>query len=535
MPSDKYDKDSFWTLEKLVPKKNTDMTRFSTQNPIVDYNVDTADTTASKENESRTKLNFSLREETADIQPRIYEPKEGLLKKITVKPIPDKYDFHANFVKAAKLYFDYYTHECEFAKFYSYMPQYTQLTREQKNYYFYWRYCIRRGKYIKTDYSYFYLYIYEIINLPELIPPKEGIILLANVWKAYRSSLPNISSNMSAWIQDYCMIYDVRVPMDIIGDFVFSTINASGFFEFYLSGAEMLGDGGVRALLSYLSDYDWRSSRYAGGDSGEVYCKHLIAAMTKFFTLVFSEGKLVSDSDAFSVIERTAFRGALTTSSIKYKITAEYKLLLENTELRKNVTAAVKYTENKLRALLSVKSRLAIKELDGIYKEAIDSYFEDMCSAAARRKIVASKPDYEKLYDAEDEGFSLADADNIEKNSWKITARLVEDSEEATYEQIEKIEDKESHKAEQSNGSVEFGLDVAHVIYIKAVLSENRDAIRDAVVNSECIEDVLCEEINNAFYDNFGDVILEKNDDDEYRIISDYREDVEEWIQKTMN
>ena len=43
--------------------------------------------------------------------------------------------------------------------------------------------------------------------------------------------------------------------------------------------------------------------------------------------------------------------------------------------------------------------------------------------------------------------------------------------------------------------------------------------------------DILAEEINEAFSDNFGDVILERPGE-EYAIIEDYMEDVTEWLKK---
>ena len=45
-------------------------------------------------------------------------------------------------------------------------------------------------------------------------------------------------------------------------------------------------------------------------------------------------------------------------------------------------------------------------------------------------------------------------------------------------------------------------------------------------------EDAIAEKINEAFADNFGDVVLELSDDGEYRVIEDYFEEIGEGLRK---
>ena len=531
MAFDENDKDSFWSLDKLVPKKNASMQRFATQPTVTDYVIESPNTSYEKNND-QGRLSFTDNSGEPERFPdKIYTPEKGLLKKITVKHIPDKYDFHANFAKAAKLYYDFYTHECEFSKIYSYMPQYSQLTHSQKEYYFYWRYCVRHGRYIKTDYAYFYLYIYEIINLPDIISPKDGLSLMIDVWCAYHKELPNINANMALWVQDYCMIYGVECPMDRIKDFVFYSIGSSVLKEFYLSGAEALGDDGVSTLLAYLSDYDWRSTRILIGEKSNVYATHMVGAMTSFFKKMFSTGMLFSDSDESLTVERSAFRGALTTSVSKYRITVEYKPLLENVEIRRNVTAAVKYTENKLRALLGVKSRLSVKDFSDEYKTSIDRYFESLFALINRKRQLEQRPEYERLYDAESTGISGKDAENIENSSWNLTMRLV--TEDEICEEADKNDNIPDtlNKAEQNNDLI--GLSPLHGRFVKAILDEDLTLASEVAASMGGNFDSLADEINSAFADCFDDIILEPYGD-VYRIIEDYKEDVEKWLKKIM-
>ena len=511
------DRDSFWDIEKLIPSKKTvKLTTFSTKEKTVEVSTVGVDEGIPKEERRLTLENMGATERKAD---RTYEKSRGLIKRVTVKHSPDKYDFHANFVKAALLYYDFKGAPCDFASYYSYMPQYTQLTTAQKNYYFYWRTELRRGRFIKTDYSYFYLYIYELINLPDKMPRAEALKIMIRLWREYRSALPQIDANMALWVQDMCLIYELPSPIDEIKDFVFDALGNSGFKEFYLSEAENMGADGVSSVLAYLSDYDWRSGKFAGGDNREAYAKHLTGAMSGLLSYLFYKKKIIFEDGALSKMERTAFRSALCTADIKYRICVEYRRIAEESGLRQTVTSALKYTENKLRALMGVKSRLAVKSLDEEYKSVIDNYFAVLFDKVNRERMRASRPEYEKLYEAESTGLSTVGADEIERASWSNTARLVVDEEEC-----EPILPAEQPVATAEPDSV-YGLGADELEFLSAILDGNLARARDVSARLGIPEEALADRINEAFADGFGDIVLEPADDG-YTVIEDYREDV---------
>ena len=536
------EKDDFWDISKLVPKKSTVLSTFSTKEKSVLITIPDADSEDrfSKEQRTLSLPNMAATQARAEFS---YSCERGLIKKVTVKHSPDKYDFHANFLKAALLYYDFKTPECEFARFYSYMPQYTQLTPPQKNYYFYWRSMLRSGKYIKTDYSYFYLYVYEILNLPDKMPKTEALRLLVKLWKEYRKTLPNIDTNMALWVQDFCLVYNLPCPMEDIKDFIFDVMGASGFKEFYLSDAQNMGRDGVSSILAYLSDYDWRRGKYAGGDNKEAYAKHLTGAMGILLEKLFDKGKIYKKEDdtELSVMERTAFRSALCTSEIKYRVSVEYRHISEETELRSIVTSALKYTENKLRMLLGIKSRLAVKEFSDEYKQIIDSYFAELFDKVNRERMLANRPEYERLYEAESVGISVNGADEIERASWNTTARLIvedddfeEKSADDAINSFVKEEAIAAHTEERENADSNadsYGLNENEIKFILGAFTSNNDVIMLAAEKCRLPIDALADRINEVFSDNFGDIILE-DVEGEYRILEDYREDIEQWLNR---
>jgi hypothetical protein len=318
--------------------------------------------------------------------------------------------------------------------------------------------------------------------------------------------------------------------MDELREFLFSA-SSIPFKEFYLSDAESLGIGGVGAVVSYLSDYDWRAGKYAGGDNKEVYKKHLLGAMGLFISEMLRDGKIISTEDD-AVMERQAFRGALLTSGAKYRVICKYRLISEDSALRKTVTSLVKYTENKLRALLSVKSRLSVGDIPKEYSMLIDGYFAELFERVNRERIRACRPEYEKLYEAESEELSIDGADEIEKASWQTTARLVvEDELDEPIVSAAKVEQSEENNSKTDESADSYGLGRAEIEFISAVSSENITIMNR--VCQELGEEPLSvvERINEAFSDGFGDVIIE-TDGDTFSIIEDYKEEIIEWLNK---
>lgn len=517
-----YDRDSFWKIDKLVPQKSTPMTPFATREKPVIHEVFGDDTPTDGRS---LKLTFKS-EGAAQPEVRVYDRCFGLIKSVSVRRLVDKFDFHANFVKAARLYYSFEGKECPFAKYYSYMPQYVQLTEAQKNYYFFWRSELRRGRFIKTDYSYFYLYVFEILNLPDLINPTDGIRMLALLWREYRRELPNIDRNMALWVRDYCLVWNVDCPTDLISDFVFSVSEIAEFKEFYLSDVEKLGEVGVSSLVSFMSDYDWRTGRYATEDNKEAYGKHMLGALGVLVTRLVERGELFGKSDEVGTVKCTAFRGALVSSDIKYELTVAFTPMCSEAHLRCVFTSAVKYTENKLRSLLGVKSRLAVRSFEDQHRECIDSYFEGLFEKVNRARIKAQRPEYEKYYESESTGINVSDADEIERASWSTTARLVEDideyREDEPTESIGIAEEKPSESCE-SDGIAAF---------VRCAIDGDSGGMTEIARATGVLAEALVERVNALFTELIGDVVLEGAPDGGYVIIEDYREDVEKWLMK---
>lgn len=518
-------KDDFWDIEKLIPKKKSTVSPFSTKPKTVTVSI--SEDTPSTNNDTI----LTIRQTAMKSEVLSYENEKGLIKNVTITKFTDKYDFYGNFRKAALVYYEYKTAKCDFVPFYSYMPQYSQLNPQQKAYYFYWRDCVRRGKFIKSDYSYFYLYVYEIINLPDKIPANEGLEILLTLWTAYRNDLPNIDVYMSLWVQDFCLIYNLEPPTSKLADFIFDVIQASEFKEFYLSDAQTMGKNGTAAMLAYLSEYDWRRGKYAGGDNRSAYEAHMLGAMGALIDKLWENDEIFKSRAPITCISRNSFRNCLCTHSVKCRLDIEYIPLSKADNLCRYVTAAVRYTENKLRAMLGVKSRLAIKDLPDEYKNLIDLYFDGMFQKVNRQRVEQARPEYEKLYEARAEALSFDGAEEIERDSWTTTARLVSEADEDLIIPAFSTESTEESVGEKPAVDFECGLDVSELKFIKAV--KELDTAEISRISNEVgiMPDSFAEIINEKTSESFGDVIID-GAYPEMSLIEDYEEDIEKWLLK---
>ena len=535
--------DDFWDIDKLVPKRKSGLNPFKTTDPVKSFEPDRAkeeNTDAQREKNERS-ISFEGMRGISAGEVSVYEPCGSLIKRVTVKKYVDKYDFYEQFRKTALIYHGYKTEKCDFVQFYSYMPQYSQLSREQRSYYFYWRSETERGRYIKTDYSYLYLYVYEILNLPDKIPPEEGIKILCALWRQYRAALPRIDTYFSVWVQDYCLVHRLPCPTELIEDFIYEVVSSVSFKEFYLSDISTSGERGTGALLAFLSDYDWRCGKYSSGTkdggkygivmTGEDYKRLLYGSLEPLLASVKEDIRRGTDDLCTAKTVRDAFPNLLCTRMVKSRLEIEYIPLMRLDGIRRSVSAAVRYAENRLRALMGVKSRIAVRDLPENFKEVIDGCFDVLMRIHSTKRQKAELPEYERFYDAPREKLSFEGADEIERASWGITARLVDEEELASANEPDRIikedtvELKRPENGEEKGSTEEenFPLSKEELELLRAALIGE---VSDNLNNS-----AAAEVINEYFYDVVGDVVLEASDG-VISIIEDYREDVENWLNK---
>ena len=537
------------------------------------------------------------RNESKNTEPlTAYQPDGVLLHSVKIYGWQAGYHYFDSFVEDALRYDGMKPPKtAEKVSFFSYFPQYTQLNRRSEAWYLYWRAYVRQGQYLDTDYAYVLLYLFEQINLPVHEPAEamERRDAMAKIWMAYRKPFPQLDHYMCEWLCDYCLIHELTAPVDLLSPALDLIIQESRLKEFYLSAAVRLPEGDetapvgkadptalrtARILMRHCCQYDYRKSKFAGGEHKELFDSTIPAAVAHVLPLLLgANGQKPAVTMLDSTVTRDAYTGALCSYRNKRKIEVSYTSFSRSHELRFLMGDMVKHVENRLRGWIGVRSKLSVMSLPLPLRDALDAYLnplEPPKSAVPVKKKEEPRPAYEALYDLPRKAVSLEDAAAIEADSWETTRILVEAFEvadgAANEVAVDTANDVPTSGNEVARGANDVrrassGNDVApaaqteengengknavnikpaltaergedsllapYAPFIKAALDGDSAALRAAAKGLGKMPDALADEINALTADGeIGDIILEDDGMGGYTVIEDYRDAVLEMI-----
>lgn len=529
-------KDDFWAIEKLVPKDSSRKKIYiARRTPDVSAVEVTSDAPESRPHgESKLTLTHAALAYTETPAPPPtpdldYSPTSPLIGRVKIYKWKNSYNYYEDFKKDAIRYFNMSSAPCPHVPYFSYVPQYVQLNRAQMSWYLYFRDQVRRGEYPECDYSYILLLIYEIINLGEFADAKKGQRILSELHRNYRQKHPKLDRILGEWICDYSLIHRLPPPRDAHP----SLSDSSTLKEFYVyfEGRDAKSSY-AELLLRYCSAYDYKKSKFAVGDALGVYDKHIVGALSSMITLSGEKAEIIKGAKLENnFITRDAYSGALCASDIKRRIEIEFCSFSRSHELRFIIADIVKYSENKIRAALGIKSRLSVFGLQKEITSALDAYFARELPVIRHTHSEKERPveEYDRLYEPPKTELSLKNAELIEEKSWDTTAML-EDAFEPVCDMIRE----EPVAEEVPNVSVaeDISDDPASQLkkllgakyeFIEAALNEDFAKETEIAKKLSSINDALADEINDAAADIIGDIILDDNGFG-YTIIDDYRE-----------
>lgn len=377
--------------------------------------------------------------EVEALKEEIYEPEGGLIKRVKITRWPGRFNFYEGFREDAMRYHRLKGKPCPYVQFFSYTPQYRHMNAAQSAYYLYFRECVRSGNPIKADLSYVLLYVYEIINLYDVIPPERGLSLLLDIWLFYKDQHKPLNKYLAEWVCDYCLIHKLTPPAQKLAPILSRALETATLREFYITaGAE----SDAEILCSLSSHYNWRDSKYVhpaddseearkkASENEKLFQRHIYGAIN-YAAARTGDPRLTIGVMRPAKVVRDAFCGSLCAHNVKRRLEVEYLSYSRSQEQRLYITDIVKYAENRVRAALGIKTRLRVSSLDDKTKAVIDEYFARELPAAVKR--ISSRKDaeeaearyYEALYGSEDKGeVSVAAAKEIEQASWIVTERL---------------------------------------------------------------------------------------------------------------
>lgn len=451
--------------------------------------------------------------------------------------------------------------ECAYTPYYSFYPRYSQMSRAQLKWYLWWRENAKKGNFLYTDESYISLYVYELAATGENEDKSESLKMLCSLMREYSAKKNNVVFGMMIRdiICDFCLIHELQLPSDILGDIDPQVLTGAYLPEFFfdLSQAQSIS-------IRNLSLYDYRRSKLYTPDTSELFQSSIDGALLATLNDANSYNAILSFTEGVYgcvTAEHKPFMRMTNIVNRTVRLEIKYYQL---SNVQSSITDATRYAENRLREHLGIKNKLNIMAINPQIKNAIDRFFDVNYPAMSipdrRRKNAIAKDvethEYDKLYDVPRTEFSAERAMEIEKESWSTTKILTEtfsDTEDDTQYIVPMQNDALNVTPTIQSRSFEKFDDTALEIpsFNDSVSNSNsqsddiRSKIEEALgEKSKFIElckcgiaaeqrkfalslklspDELADRINEVAVDIFGDIILENNGD-AYQIIEDYQE-----------
>lgn len=556
--------DEFWDISKLIPKKPKKNPLFSYPSYVRSHvrttdAVFTPDTSAANTNEGHlvrqenfdsalalTDLSGSAAQKanpqapdkkTDKIDEERYAPDfNSLITSVRIVHKPSTVSFYRRFREdAVRLFNAAPPEEAFYTPFYSYVPQYSQLTKKQLDYYLFWREAFRRGDYLECDEAYFRLFVYEVLNLPDLISPSDGLSLLCRALCAYRKKFPRIEKYMTQWLIDYCLLYRLPCPASELVSCMDAIMKNTTFPEFFLYDVENLPDRCVEMLITLVSDYRRRPQK-EHEDREQFLTLHMAGAMRAVFFEFFSRQAAV-DFGRTSHVAFDVFGGSISAHNIRARLEIDYHPFSLASELGETVRNAAKYAENLLRAHLGIRTRVRGENPPADIAAVIDDYVREHCP---KKSAPPPKSEYDALYEPIEVGISWDSIRGIENASWDVTRRLTAEenlSDEPACGAFEKEPEEDrnvnlSFEIEKDGDAENQTLSPTSLAYLSCTIGGDRAGALAVLRLGGISEGAAVEEINEAFLLRFGDVFFE-NEGDTYRpLLEDYETEVTEWIRE---
>ncbi|MBR2474375.1 MAG: TerB N-terminal domain-containing protein [Clostridia bacterium] len=547
------DKDGFWSLESMLPPSAFEKRYTKAQNDVTAVEIEIEGVSSEKTEpipkrsepeyppitaKAGEKIDYSewlkrrqeyknLRQSSGRRIVREYDRKSPLIKRVTVSESSGVRQMTERFLTDGKRLFNA---EGEFTGNVGYQavyPQYATMTSEQLSCYIGFRSEIRKGRYPTVDRAYVYLYLYELINLTDMLTPSERAQGVAGLICGYSECDDKLFSDMCSWLADICLIYGLDVPECIYGEAHPRVLKLARIKELFLKRARDGQQSDTYRLMLSAGRYDYRTSKFYP-EFKEFYDKYIDDAVCYALSVIGkTDSRFRYDENNVCMITRESFFGAYRTSSVRYTVTVELVCVTHSDEEKRIVSELTKYAENCLRSMLSVKQRLTVGYINLEKKAIIKKYLSERVTAlpdikrsVARKAEAENIPEYEKLYEPRNEELSFEGAAKIEERSWDVTEKLVS----AFDAEPEQYEEQIDEAVTEPTGE----LDVI-ISAIRLLTKGESDGFKNLAFKLGTLPDALADSVNEYLLDKIGDVAIEC-DGNEYNVASWYTDDINELL-----
>lgn len=415
-----------------------------------------------------------------------------------------------------------------FIPFKSYWPTYGHMTGAQSRWYFYWRSEVRQGRYHKTDLSYIFLHVYELINGVGWKESTDGYRQLCQLWEAYRDTYKRLDQYLGGWIADFAFAHKLDVPLSEI--VARSRGLAGDLAELELMRCLTRAPEELTfAVLTVMSDYDISKSKFyigAGKEALELYIPQVVALINAYVTRKHGSNLVEMFPPGPPVLrERYLFRSAVYDISLYgYSVLIPVVRISKSPPLRSLITRLFRLTENKLRELMGYRGRLKGVNVDADMDELITRFlkreFHKEKQEAQGPVVVIDRDKLEQLQvDSEVVRtlLTVEDTGNFEESDVQeevpvIFDQLVEEPEVAVSIYKDNNDELDSHDLGGGSEWEQLGAALSSLQREALLTLLNEDgvlALNKLAAANGTMSELLINEINDIAMDILGDLLID--------------------------
>lgn len=476
-----------------------------------------------------------------------------------IKKMLESYDYSIlpargrakNFCRQGQIMADYHDHYEQAVPFRRYYPTYHDMNVAQLRTYFTWRTKVLAGKFEKTDTSYAYVYLYELLNGIGVDDPEDGYRKLAAFKRRYAEKYDQrMVAYLNRWLQDYALFYNL--DRQTIQAAFREEILTDKSYHILLHPDDYSADE-LLAVFQKLATYldhcrlfkqnpqqFTQVLRYVWQEIISLEQSHQIS----FFSFYVAREEMTSHTFFASAV----FDYRMAPQKREYILDSERRFQIEGakyfcTALQPRSTQKVSLnnflheTDRLLRQALSLGRPLKPRgNLSKIFLQAIQTgikKYQQAEEAARRPKVEINLNDLAQIRaDASITQESLlTDEERQADGSSTPETSPAQHQLEEKQPRPEKLRQEGKQKlypqaAAQSAASQPIaGFSAAETYFLHALL--NNDPWKEYLKAHHLMPSILADQINDKLFDEIGDTVIEFNADDQPEIIADYRPDLE--------
>ena len=422
-----------------------------------------------------------------------------------------------NFVRQGRFMEDYEDDAPWTGDVRKYFPTYHDFDVRQLRGYFTWRTGVRKGEYSPIAASLAYLYLYELLCGIGCSSPEDSLEKMRAFETGFLDSGigdPSMRKNLRRWMLEYAVLHNL--PAETARTFADPAMLEKDTALARLRTPENVSDEEVFSALCVLGGKRLAQSPAAADEGGKG--KHLFAEVWRFALQKWAEkGKNLFEACFGDASRSFHCRGGRWTEERYEELFFDRKRLEEllheadrairrylktGRNLQEKPTEA--WARPYVEAVLEADRKAALEALKPIITIDLSGLEQIRRAASITRDSLLTE---EEKNEARDGGEPVLPADNTSIRLSSETA----------------VTKPEPAEAEEEGQTTFDGLDETHLTILQTLLRGEKaeGQIRAAHLMPALVVDT----INEAFYDEIGDNILEY-DGNEISLIEDYREDV---------